>query len=152
MKRILAIDPGASGGFAWLDSNLSPHCRPMPQAEGDVISFLRHQSCLGFELVVMEQVGGYIGGAGAPGSAMFNFGMNFGIIKGAVQAFGMPLVTIYPQKWQKALSLGSKKDYDKQWKNHLKETAQRIFPSCDGITLKTADALLILYYAEMVNP
>ena len=146
MKRIVAIDPGASGGFAWA-TDYGVVCRPMPQTEGDVVALLRSLSCGNPDLVVMEQVGGYIGGAGAPGSAMFNFGMNFGVIKGAVQAFGMPLHTVYPQKWQKALSLGNKKDWDKQWKNHLKEKAQSLYPNTDGITLKTADALLILAYA-----
>lgn len=143
---ILAVDPGASGGFAWRDASGKVHCIPMPETEGDVITFLRSRSCDGCE-VYMELVGGFIAGATAPGSHMFNFGEGVGIIKGAVQAFGMKLIMVRPQAWQKALSLGSKKDYDKAWKSHLKERAQQLYPD-QHITLKTADSLLILNYAE----
>ena len=147
MIKILAIDTGVSGGFAWNDNSCRVHCIPMPQTEGDVCSFLRMQSCYNVNLVVVERVGGYIGGAGAPGSAMFNFGQGFGFILGCCAMANMPVSLVMPQKWQKALSLGSKKDYDKQWKNHLKERAQQMYPNCIGtITLKTADALLILNY------
>lgn len=119
----------------------------MPQTEGDVVAFLRSRSCDGC-VVVMEKVGGFIAGNPAPGSTMFNFGMGFGLIKGAAMAFGMELVLVTPQAWQKALSLGNKKDHGKHWKNHLKERAQQLFPQIENITLKTADALLILRYAE----
>ena len=150
MKPTLAIDPGASGGFAWTDSGGKVHCQPMPETEGDVITFIRSRSCDGCA-VTLELVGGFIAGSPLPGSAMFNFGMNFGIIKGAVQCFGMPMVLVRPQAWQKALSLGAKKDYGKHWKNHLKERAQQLFPEVENITLKTADALLILHYANKLQ-
>ncbi len=146
MKNILAIDPGASGGFAWRDTSGVERTLAMPETEGDVINFLRIRSCDNLDLVVCEQVQGFIGNA-CPGSAMFNFGKNYGIILGAAQAFGMPIQLVTPQRWQKALSLGAKKDYDKQWKNHLKEVAQRLYPNCH-ITLKTADALLLLEYGR----
>ena len=146
---ILAIDPGASGGMAWTDSSGRIHCVPMPETEGDVVALIRSRSCDNCA-VYLEQVGGFIAGNPAPGSTMFNFGEGFGIIKGAVQAFQMPLITVRPQTWQKALSLGTKKDYDKQWKNHLKERAQQYFPDLH-ITLKTADALLILKYAQTIK-
>ena len=144
-KIILAVDPGDSGGFAWTDSCGNVHCAPMHETEGDVVVFLRNRFCTGIETVVCEQVQGFIGNK-CPGSAMFNFGMGYGVIKGATQALGMKLKLVTPQKWQKALSLGNKKDWDRQWKNHLKETAQQLYPNCN-VTLKTADALLILHYA-----
>ena len=145
MRPTLAIDPGASGGFAWTDSSGKIHCQPMPETEGDVIAFIRSRSCDGCA-VVLEQVVGFIPMAGA--GAMFSFGENFGGIKFTVQAFNMPLTLVRPQAWQKALSLGTKKDYGKDWKNHLKERAQQLFPEVENITLKTADALLILHYAQ----
>ena len=145
MKPILAIDPGASGGFAWIDETGKPDCLPMPATEGDIIYLLRERFCDGLETVVMEQVVGYIPMAGA--GAMFSFGENFGFIKGACQALSMKLILVRPKVWQEALSLGNKKEYDKQWKNHLKERAQRIYPNIK-VTLKTADALLILDYAQ----
>jgi hypothetical protein len=51
---------------------------------------------------------------------------------------------ITPQKWQKKLGLGTSKGLTPtQWKNKLKAEAQRLFPDI-RVTLKTADALLIL--------
>ena len=144
MKQILAIDPGASGGFAWNDiTGTRIKCLPMPETEGDIIALIRDRKTY-TTTVLMEQVVGFIPGGGF-GSG-FTFGTNFGFLKGVVQALGLQLELVRPPKWQKALSLGAKKDYDKKWKHHLKERAQQIYPRCDGITLKTADALLILYY------
>lgn len=151
MNPIIAIDPGAGGGIAWRLFGGKILCRPMPETEGDVVGIIRNLSCLNPSAVVMEQVGGFIAGKFNPGSAMFNFGMNYGVLKGAIQAFGMPLVLVRPQAWQKALSLGSKKDYENKWKPHLKERAQQLFPEVENITLKTADALLILHYATKQN-
>jgi hypothetical protein len=41
------------------------------------------------------------------------------------------------------LGLGVKKTYGTRWKAHLKERAQALYPHLT-VTLKTADALLIL--------
>jgi len=144
MKTIIAIDPGANGGFSWNDvTGTRISCLPMPATEGDIIALftlLAHHR----PTVVMEQVVGFIPGGG--GGAMFSFGEGFGFLKGVAQALKMPLVLVRPQKWQKDLSLGTKKSYEKQWKNHLKERAQQLYPNCK-VTLKTADSLLILNWA-----
>ena len=145
MKKLLAIDPGASGGFAWFGQDGKAACEAMPETEGDIVNLLRKRFCDEIETVYIEQVVGFIPMAGA--GAMFSFGENFGFIKGVCQSLGMKMVLVRPASWQKFLSLGSKKEYEKQWKNHLKERAQQIYPNCH-ITLKTADALLILDYAR----
>ena len=145
MKKILAIDPGASGGFAWNDiTGTRIAVKAMPETEGDIIALLRNAAHLNMPTVLMERVVGYIPGGGF-GSG-FSFGENFGFLKGVVQALGLQLVMVQPKAWQKALTLGAKKDYDNKWKHHLKEKAQQLYPRIDGITLKTADALLILHY------
>jgi len=143
MKLFLAIDPGASGGFAWNDiTGTRTLCAPMPDTEGSIVELFRKTAT--FRTVVLEQVVGYIPGGGF-GSG-FSFGENFGFLKGVIQACGVPMVLVRPQVWQKTLSLGSKKDWDKKWKAHLRERAQQLYPKTQGITLKTADALLILNY------
>jgi hypothetical protein len=48
-----------------------------------------------------------------------------------------------PKKWQQALGLGDKKTHGNRWKAHLKGRAQALYPQLT-VTLKTADALLIL--------
>jgi len=140
--KIIAIDPGASGGIAWTDG-VETHCTAMPDTLGDLVSQLRILSAAGYQRCYLEQVVGFIPGGGA--GAMFKFGQSFGQIQGVLQAMSFSVVEVRPAKWQKALSCGEKKAHGKGWKNHLKGIAQGLYPHCD-VTLKTADALLILQY------
>ena len=151
MKTILAIDPGLSGGIAIWGYGKT-ECFAMPETEGDLVDFIKSAkaaACMDVgELVcVLEQVGGFAGKA-QPGSAMFRFGEHFGFLKGVIQTLEIRLELVRPQVWQKGFGLGtasgcaSKSD----WKNKLKAEAQRRFPHL-AVTLKTADALLILDYA-----
>lgn len=145
MRLLLAIDPGVSGGFAWINQDGNPECISMPKTEGDVLNELRSLRASGIEEVYLEHVVGFIPGSGS--GAMFTFGEGFGFLKGCLMALGYRINLVRPPKWQKALSLGAKKEYQNQWKNHLKERAQQLYPNCN-VTLKTADALLILEYAR----
>jgi hypothetical protein len=60
----------------------------------------------------------------------------------------MKVEMVRPQKWQKWLGLGraSGCGSPREWKNKLKAEAQRRFPYLN-VTLKTADALLILEHS-----
>jgi hypothetical protein len=146
MKRILAIDPGKSGGIAWtFDDCVS--CCAMPETDGDILDTLRKLKASGISECHIEHVCGFVGGAGA--GQMFSFGEGFGFLKGCLMALGFSIHLHRPQKWQKAMSLGSKKDHGKRWKNHLKERAQQLYPGLD-VTLKTSDALLIFAYGQSV--
>ena len=150
---IIAIDPGASGGIVTGRIKCGViDVIPMPETETDVVSIIRN--CVIADqmndeetICVIEKVGGYAGGPGQPGSAMFGFGKNVGIIYGALLMSQVRIEEVTPQKWQKALSLGTKSGMDKKdWKNKLKAMAQRLYPT-QKVTLKTADALLIFEYA-----
>lgn len=144
MKRILAIDPGMSGGIAYhghggiiLDS--------MPTTDQDVSTLILDR--LGItDVVYIEKVGGYVGGKGAPGSAMFNFGRNVGFLHGLIASTKTRVIEVTPQRWQKTLGAGNSKTHGTRWKGHLKGLAQQRQPSLH-ITLKTADAVLILEHA-----
>jgi crossover junction endodeoxyribonuclease RuvC len=83
---------------------------------------------------------------------MFRFGRNFGFILGVFAALKIPVELVRPQKWQKALSLGTSAAHASKtaWKNHLKAEAQRRFPD-QKVTLATADALLLLSYFSNKN-
>ena len=168
MNLLLAIDPGASGGIAWYDGTL-PFVEPMPETEGDVLALLRSIITVHAEsgaTAHVEKVGGYIGGAGSPGSAMFGFGRGVGFLYGVLMAHEIPIIEVTPQRWQKTLGMGTREHarpekgmaYSRdelralaaqdarlkgEWKNRLKAEAQRRFPGLK-VTLKTADALLIL--------
>lgn len=149
ITNLLAIDPGAGGGLAWIDVEGNPHCMSMPATEGDVLDALRElRSTHDISHAHVEEVGGYCG-VGMPGSAMFKFGRGFGFMLGALMAMGVRVELVKPQKWQKHFSLGTVRQSGGKtpWKNKLKSEAQRRFPSL-AVTLKTADALLILDYAK----
>jgi hypothetical protein len=147
MKTIVAIDPGASGGIAFSSEGSAPAFTHMPETVHDLAELLESAK-YGDSHAYLELVGGYVGGAGAPGSAMFNFGQNYGQIIGILAAYKIPFTLVRPQKWQGALSLGNSKGMTKtEWKNKLKAKAQQLFPS-SKITLATADAALIWHAAS----
>lgn len=183
--NILAIDPGASGGIA-ARVGLHTRCWKMPETPKDLCDIIAQVNTdslahtfdgRGDNMMpptlkcYLEEVGGYVGGEGQPGSAMFRFGEGYGIIQGILIALGIPYELVRPQKWQKIFSIGSaglirgnyagmpplQAQEEKRkisalnaraktaHKNKLKETAQRLFPSCK-VTLATCDALLLMEY------
>jgi len=115
--------------------------------------------------VMCEKVGGFIGTKktsikivcphcrnyvpyekkdGDPGAAMFKFGDGNGFIRGVCVTLRYSYDTIAPRSWQKVHNLFKAKGMSKtQWKNILKDRAQKLFPQLK-VTLNTADALLIL--------
>jgi hypothetical protein len=56
------------------------------------------------------------------------------------------VIEVPPQRWQKTLGVGNKATHGAKWKSHLKGIAQQRQPR-QVITLKTADAVLILEHA-----
>lgn len=144
MTTILAIDPGASGGLAFGPASKPPALVAMPDTLHDLVEVIRDAQC---DHAFLELVGGFIG-KNQPGSAMFNFGCNYGQIQGVLAALGVPFTLVRPQAWQKALSLGNSTGMSKtEWKNKLKAKAQQLYPSLK-ITLSTADACLIWHAAK----
>jgi len=146
MKRILAIDPGASGGLAYygpagiiLDS--------MPATDLDVSILIMDRLAIS-DVVYIEKVGGYVGGKGAPGSSMFNFGRNVGFLHGLIAASKTRVIEVPPQRWQKTIGAGTKATHGTRWKAHLKGIAQQRQPRL-VVTLKTADAVLLLEHAML---
>lgn len=149
MTKILAIDPGKSGGMALYDGE-TIQTWPMPQTDGDVVDLLLSiKAQHPYVEAVIEKVGGYTAAGGKqPGSAMFKFGWGVGGLHYACLALCIRLTQVTPQRWQQRLGLGTKGGRTtSEWKNVLKAEAQRRFPG-QAVTLKTADALLILDWAR----
>ena len=151
MKTIIAIDPGLSGGIAVSVFGVAG-CRRMPATGGYLVALLRGIKAAsdksGVETIcVMEATSGYAGRP-QPGCYAYRFGENAGFLKGVIQTLGMRLELVRPQDWQKDFGLGTASACasERIWKNKLKAEAQRRFPHLK-VTLKTADALLILEYA-----
>jgi len=156
---LIAIDPGVSGGIAYEDTDGSVHAYPMPRCkscpkacEHDAVKLAQH---LGLtirygDVVYLEELPRHQGKMS--GSSMATLFLNYGRIQGVLAAYFHTCETrlIRPQKWQKLLGVGESKDHGNGWKNHLKKHAEKLFPHLD-ITLKTADALLILAAAKTIQ-
>lgn len=150
-QKILAIDPGASGGFAYTDENGGvPTVEQLPMSdlrnEDEIAAVLKLYSERGYK-VYMEKVGGFIPdekGEGQPGSRMFVFGEGYGFIRGVLSACGNPPVLVVPQRWQRGFPKFARKT---DRKNCFKTHAAKVFPHLK-ITLATADALCLLHYAQ----
>ena len=149
---VVAIDPGASGAVAvrHADGTTTAHAF---KSEIDTLELLRsvkeEAEAEGVDLfAVIEKVGGFVGGRANPGSAMFNFGRNFGFYLGVCAALRLRTELVPPAVWQKAFPTRKKSSEDKiAHKRELKEHAARLFPKIK-ITLANADALLILEWAR----
>lgn len=90
-------------------------------------------------------------------SATFNFGTNWGFIRGMCYAFKIPVQLIPPQTWKKEFSLNLGKSYSKaEKKARTIQTVKELFPNIslkktercrtddDGI----ADAVMLAEYAR----
>jgi hypothetical protein len=161
--KFIGIDPGVSGGIAVLSESAVLSFHSMPKTEEDTY-YLLLKVTNGEEdniRVVLEEVSGYIPrrnkegqSEGQPGSSMFNFGWNYGGLRMALVALGLvegkQWETVHPKTWQKALGIPpriTKSESRGDWKNRLKATAARMFPSL-MVTLKTADSLLLAEYCR----
>lgn len=163
----VGIDPGVHGGIAAIYPNGAIEFQKFATlSKGDVWNLMSYifdpirdekAPQLKFR-VVLEKVSGYMGkakGAGddTPGSSMFVFGENFGLVQGCLLGCGLRegvdyhLVT--PQKWQAGVGIPSKDSRETRtlWKRRLKLTAEKIFPQLK-LTLDVADALLIAHYCR----
>jgi len=148
VKRILAIDPGLSGGLAHYGPS-GVTLDAMPATDADVRDLVLDRLGVS-DVVYIEKVGGYVGGKGAPGSSMFQFGRNVGFLHGLIAASRTRVIEVPPQRWQKTIGVGSKATHGAKWKSHLKGIAQQRQPR-QVITLKTADAVLILEHAMLAE-
>ena len=154
----IGVDPGLSGGMAYITCEGIVSVQSMPLTEKDIWMWFqslalvfpaRENRLVG----VIEKVGGYIprkgkgGTDGQPGSSMFKFGASYGGLRMAMIAAGIPFDEVPPKKWQHEMGvIGSKGETKSQFKNRLKAKAQQLYPE-ERITLATCDALLIARYA-----
>lgn len=120
MSFIIGIDPGAGGAVAILErTGQLVQVFDMPSVEVVVggkakkrvspemlAAELRLYNVAG-TVAVIEQVGA-MPGQGV--SSMFAFGEAFGLAKGVLAGLSIPVQTVTPGKWKKALNLNAGKD------------------------------------------
>ena len=145
-KCIIAIDPGASGGFcqvigtqvvqAWKFTSLSDFV-------SDVHDLIENPD-VPVE-IVLEDCPPFAG-KNIPSSAGFKLGKSCGFYEGIARGLKLPCHMVPPKTWQKGLS-GLAKSSGAQRKRLLKDHALRLYPDLGKeITLATADAVLIAHY------
>jgi hypothetical protein len=155
MTTYITIDPGVNGGIAW-DGSTLPSCMGMPGSDTEIAEEIQRLAEMDDVLLrirpglkcVIEDVPKFVGKA-LPGSTIFPLAFNCGLVRGIAVSLRMPVILVRPQDWQKHFRLGTKGDTSgtTEWKNRLKAEAQRRYPHLK-VSLKTADALLLLAYAQ----
>ena len=143
MKTLITIDPGVSGGLAWIDPDGITHAEPMPEGMTAQVDRLRSLAAeLPGAAAFMEKTGGYMPGNSGPAAA--TFARHCGHLEATLYTLGIPTEQIAPGVWQRALG-GFPKDKPAR-KRAIRELMARRFPAL-AVTLKTADALGILTWA-----
>lgn len=139
----IAIDPGVNGGIVWHYNGRTEAVR-MPPTDFDVANFLVTLSKFSPLVEIFIEMPPLFAGRNIPGSAIGKLMLNYGVCYGASAALGFKIHPVRPQTWQKAHPVGTKGDLTTtQWKNKLKARASELYPDT-GVTLWSADALLIL--------
>lgn len=137
-KYCIAIDPGVSGGIAYiLDGTV--HATPMPEGMTAIVDALRNLAAIVRGPCIMEKVGTYVPGNGV-GSAC-KFARHCGHLEAALYAVGIPAMQVAPQVWMK--KVGELPKGKAERKRALRDFAARRYPHL-AVTLRTADALALL--------
>ena len=145
---ILGIDPGATGAIAIMSDNGYlidlhdlPHMKGHGLSEAILAEMLSEvDDC---KHAFIERV------ASRPGQGVvsaFNFGMNFGTIKGVCSALRIPVSLVTPGKWKRDLGLKADKDQARAraaqlWPGAAKQFARK---KDDG----RAEAALIAFWGS----
>ena len=145
MKLTIGIDPGKSGGYAiaW-DGMHSINLHTLDE-DFEFVEHIQdlkdHPDVTSIEAVV-ELVPPFTGKM-IPSSTSFKLGKSCGFLEGCLRMAEIPFTLVRPQEWQKGLSGLSGLTSNKR-KKVLMNHAKQFFPTTKGLTLKTADAVLIL--------
>jgi hypothetical protein len=162
--RLVAIDPGRSGGIAWLDWLGDIHAEPMPAAQIPKLNKIRAVIAEQLpSLVIVEDVGYHRHGNSAQSSAAL--ARDVGGIEATVRAMGCEIYWLPPKVWAKAppfdllpkfqrlpactedkLKQKAKRDHDRRRKNLIKRMMAEHHPAC-RMTLATADAVAMIHWA-----
>ena len=142
MTTVLAIDPGAGGALCVYGDTGPLVVSKMPDSETEtfrVVHVLAAQS----DRIIIERVHAMPGGGDRTmgASSAFSFGRSFGFLRAAIIATDQAWEDVAPQTWQRNLGLGKCAGPDR--KRALRELAKQRFPNFAGITLVTADAMLL---------
>ena len=149
MTAIIAIDPGAAGGIAWIDGTGTVSAERMPEGMAAQCDRLRSIAAVigSGAVAVIERVGGYMPGNAGPGAV--KFARHCGNIEAALYCMGVPTEQVGAAQWMQVcgpLPKGMDAQAKRARKNAIKDAVARRFPHL-RVTLSTADALGVLWWA-----
>lgn len=152
---ILGVDPGVSGGLALADTKKKVvYYTNMPKKMENFGYFCNALCTIKNRKMFIEHMS-YAQGGRKDESGKFIrisnprsmgiLGQNAGYLMGSAEALGYKIEEVWPQQWMGRMGAHDTglSCNDKGWKNNLKRLASEAFPKAK-VTLKTADALLIL--------
>ena len=143
-KKYIGIDPGKSGGIAIInDETAKVYACPRTVEDMATLMCICLNDVASYEVkVAVEKVWAFPTD-GRRGS--FSFGENYGQWQGILASHEVEPVYVTPKVWQSHFEI--KKGLPKPVrKKILKQLAKDKYPETKGVTLKTADALLIALY------
>lgn len=148
-KLYIGIDPGASGGIAYLHRGLMTAV-PMPETERDLFNCIHALSPGRNATAIIEQIGPAFPKISK--SSMSKLYGNYLVLRMTLIGNKIPFEAKLPRVWQRAMGIAPKKKTETktQWKNRLKARAQELFPELK-VTLPTADAILIAEYCRRLH-
>lgn len=140
----IGIDPGKSGGIAYIDTK-NNLCVTKRYSETDLL--IACDMAKNKDVICCLEKVGAMPGQGVV--SMFNFGQNFGYIKGVLAANSISYQEITPQKWKREFGLTSDK-------SKSVEVCQKLFPDINLLATPKckkphdgmAEALLMAEYAR----
>jgi crossover junction endodeoxyribonuclease RuvC len=155
---IIGIDPGMTGGIAFLSNDGSIAVYQMPVMELSGKGKTRRRIDIGdlikkFDTFCHPQVSHvFIEKAQSmPGqgvASVFGYGVSYGIILGAVGALKIPITEVTPQAWKKVMLAGM----DKSSKDASRLRAKQLWPDSNDFGRKkdehVAEAALIAEYGR----
>jgi hypothetical protein len=143
---IVAIDPGASGGFCQFVDGKAVWAWKFTTFSDFVADILDLQENPDHSLeIVLEDVPPFAG-KNIPSSTGFKLGKSCGFYEGVARGLQLPCHMVRPQAWQKGLANVAGQGGAKK-KRILKDHALRLYPKLGKtVTLATADAVLIGHY------
>ena len=147
MKIYIGLDPGKSGGVAFILEN-SLYTFKCPSTVHDMVDEINFCNKLGPEyeiFAVVEKVWSF---PGQGVRSVFTFGENYGTWLGILATLKIPHKLVVPNKCMKHF-VSIPKDKRKR-KNFIKSLAQQLYPN-SKITLATSDAVMLAVYAKEID-
>lgn len=146
--NVLGIDPGLNGAVALYAPDREPLVWDMPlhhKGSLDAVALASIIRSTRAEAAVVEKVGSMPRQAGA-----FSFGFYTGIAHGALAAANIPIHTIAPVVWKRAMGIHRVNETD-DLKTKSRSLAMKLFPDQASLFERVkddgrAEALLLAYY------